>query len=60
MKFQKGQVPWKDILTSVPMWSIVATHCGNCWGFCMLLTEMPTYMASILHFDASKVRLPVS
>ncbi|XP_023322826.1 putative inorganic phosphate cotransporter isoform X3 [Eurytemora carolleeae] len=44
-------VPWKSILTSVPVWALVVTHMAQNWGFYTLLTELPTYMKNILHFD---------
>ncbi|XP_035211568.1 putative inorganic phosphate cotransporter isoform X1 [Stegodyphus dumicola] len=47
-------IPWKSILTSVPVWALVLTHFGQNWGFYTLLTEMPTYLSNILHFDLKK------
>ncbi|XP_069121261.1 sialin-like isoform X2 [Argopecten irradians] len=44
-------MPWKAMLTSLPVWAIlVANFCGN-YGAYMLLTQMPTYMKEVLHFD---------
>lgn len=45
-----------SILTSVPFWALAIAHCGQNWGFWMLLTELPTYMASILKFNFKEVR----
>lgn len=47
---QKLAIPWKSILTSVPVWALILTHFGQNWGFYTLLTEMPTYLSAILHF----------
>ncbi|XP_033732524.1 sialin-like [Pecten maximus] len=48
---KKHPIPWKAMLTSLPVWSIlVANFCGN-YGAYMLLTQMPTYMKEVLHFD---------
>ncbi|XP_060068011.1 sialin-like [Ylistrum balloti] len=48
---KKHLIPWKAMLTSLPVWSIlVANFCGN-YGAYMLLTQMPTYMKEVLHFD---------
>ncbi len=44
-------VPWKSILTSAPLWGLILTQCGQSWAFYTLLTELPTYMARILHFN---------
>ncbi|XP_012254703.2 putative inorganic phosphate cotransporter [Athalia rosae] len=43
--------PWKAILTSQPMWALAVVHCAQTWGFWMLLSEIPTYLHSILDFD---------
>uniref|UniRef100_A0A6A7G436 Sialin-like n=1 Tax=Hirondellea gigas TaxID=1518452 RepID=A0A6A7G436_9CRUS len=44
-------VPWRSILSSPAFLSLVLTHaCAN-WGFYCLLTEMPSYLGHVLHFD---------
>ena len=48
----KGRpIPYKAIFTSVPFYAILIAHCCQNWGFYTLLTELPTYMNKILHFD---------
>ncbi|GIY75448.1 hypothetical protein CEXT_252182 [Caerostris extrusa] len=47
-------VPWKAILSSSYVWALVITHFGQNWGFYTLLTELPTYLATILHFDLKR------
>lgn len=49
--WEKSPTPWKSILTSSFVWALVLTHFGQNWGFYTLLTELPTYLASILHFN---------
>ncbi|XP_055943182.1 sialin-like [Argiope bruennichi] len=44
-------IPWKSILTSVPVWILMITHFGQNWGFYIFLTELPSYLSSILHFN---------
>lgn len=44
-------VPWKSILTSPPMWGLIVTQCGQSWAFYTQLTEIPTYMSRILHYN---------
>ncbi|XP_060664276.1 sialin [Drosophila nasuta] len=44
-------IPWSSLLTSVPLWAILLTQCGQSWAFYTQLTELPTYMSNILHFD---------
>ncbi|XP_066137490.1 putative inorganic phosphate cotransporter isoform X2 [Euwallacea fornicatus] len=46
----KGSVPWLKMFTCLPLWAILVTQCGNSWAFYTILTELPTYMAQILHF----------
>ncbi|XP_062135984.1 putative inorganic phosphate cotransporter isoform X2 [Drosophila sulfurigaster albostrigata] len=48
---QSLAIPWKDIFTSGAFYGLLAAHCGFTWGFYTLLTEMPTYMSSVLKLD---------
>ncbi|KAF5308047.1 hypothetical protein FQR65_LT06422 [Abscondita terminalis] len=43
--------PWKRIVTSLPVWSILISSCGQVWGFSTLLTNIPRYSAKILGYD---------
>lgn len=45
------EIPWSSIFTSLPLWAILITQCGQSWAFYTQLTELPTYMSNILHFD---------
>ncbi|XP_014223623.1 sialin [Trichogramma pretiosum] len=51
---ENDSVPWLSIFTSLPMWAIAITQCGQAWAFYTLLNELPTYMDRILHFDVQK------
>lgn len=44
-------VPWKSILTSVPVWALIITDCGNCWGLVTLGSNGPAYMKYMLGVD---------
>eukprot|EP00090_Calanus_glacialis_P040476 TRINITY_DN7059_c0_g1_i1.p1 TRINITY_DN7059_c0_g1~~TRINITY_DN7059_c0_g1_i1.p1 ORF type:complete len:505 (-),score=159.42 TRINITY_DN7059_c0_g1_i1:141-1655(-) len=44
-------VPWLAIVTSGPVWALLITHVAQNFGFYTLLTELPTYMARVLHFN---------
>ncbi|XP_054719610.1 sialin-like [Uloborus diversus] len=48
---KKPKTPWRSIFTSLPMWAVVVAHFGHNFGFLILLTELPSYLSSILHFD---------
>ncbi|KAJ8303700.1 hypothetical protein KUTeg_018751 [Tegillarca granosa] len=51
--------PWKAMFSSGAMWAIlIANACGN-YGAYMLLTQMPSYMKEVLHFDIKSVRMVV-
>ena len=52
---KKPKIPLKAIFTSVPFYAILIAHCCQNWGFYTLLTEMPTYLKNILHFDIKTV-----
>ncbi|PNF31193.1 putative inorganic phosphate cotransporter [Cryptotermes secundus] len=47
-------IPWKSILTCVPLWAILVTQCGMSWIFYTQLTELPTYMKNVLQFDITQ------
>ncbi|XP_039977283.1 sialin isoform X2 [Xiphias gladius] len=44
-------VPMLPMLLSVPLWAIIITQMCSNWSYYTLLTSLPTYMDSILHFD---------
>uniref|UniRef100_A0A1A8S1D5 Solute carrier family 17 (Sodium phosphate), member 3 n=2 Tax=Nothobranchius rachovii TaxID=451742 RepID=A0A1A8S1D5_9TELE len=44
-------VPLLSMVLSVPLWAIIITQMCFNWTFYTLLTSLPTYMNSILHFD---------
>ncbi|CAG9767284.1 unnamed protein product [Ceutorhynchus assimilis] len=43
--------PWKSIWTSLPVWAILISHCGQNWGFWTLMTEIPNYMGHVMSFN---------
>lgn len=53
---QEAKTPWKAIFTSVPVWAVVVAHCGQNWGFWMIITEISIYMSAVLKFDLAEVR----
>ncbi|RXG59800.1 putative inorganic phosphate cotransporter [Armadillidium vulgare] len=46
---QKIPVPWSSILCSKYLWATVIAHTGQNFGYFILLSELPTYFANILH-----------
>jgi len=53
---QPLSTPWIAIFTSLPMWAIIVAHAGNNFGHWVLLTQIPTYMKSILQHEIKEVR----
>ncbi|XP_001950194.2 putative inorganic phosphate cotransporter [Acyrthosiphon pisum] len=44
-------VPWRSILRSAPFWAILVAHMGQNYGYETLMTELPTFMKQVLHFN---------
>jgi hypothetical protein len=38
-------------------WAVGAANVGHAWGFYTLLTELPSYMDNILHFNMKQVKI---
>ncbi|XP_017753622.1 PREDICTED: putative inorganic phosphate cotransporter [Eufriesea mexicana] len=51
---QKLSTPWAKILTSGPMWALMATQSAHTWGFWLLLTKIPSYFTSVFHSKIQK------
>lgn len=45
------KVPWKKIVTSLPVWAIVVSNVTSDWGAYTLLTNLPTYLNDVLKLD---------
>ncbi|XP_058791429.1 putative inorganic phosphate cotransporter isoform X2 [Phymastichus coffea] len=43
-------VPWRHLLTSMPLWALISVQVGHDWGFYTIATDLPKYMSSVLHF----------
>ncbi|XP_053378553.1 sialin-like [Mercenaria mercenaria] len=46
--------PWSTIFTSLPVWAIIVTNTCAEWGTTTFLTNIPSYMKDVLHFDIQK------
>ncbi|XP_072532356.1 sialin [Salminus brasiliensis] len=44
-------VPLLPMLLSIPLWAIIITQMCSNWSYYTLLTSLPTYMDTVLHFD---------
>ena len=50
---KRGAVPWRALLTSVPLWGCVLGHTASNWGNYTLNQQLPTYLANVLRFSLS-------
>jgi ACS family sodium-dependent inorganic phosphate cotransporter-like MFS transporter 5 len=46
-------VPWRALLTSLPVWGCVLGHAASNWGNYTLNQQLPTYLANVLRFSLS-------
>ena len=54
---RKILVPWWSMLTSPRLWIVaIAKLCGS-WGNLVLMSKLPAYLQSVLHFPIEKVRI---
>jgi len=53
------KVPWLRIARSLPVWAVCIAHFTNNWGYYTLLTCLPMYLKSIMHFDMKSVSITV-
>ncbi|XP_043464844.1 putative inorganic phosphate cotransporter isoform X4 [Leptopilina heterotoma] len=44
-------VPWKHLLTSVPVWALIAAQIGHDWGFFTMVTDLPKYMSDVMKYS---------
>ena len=50
---RKLVTPWREILTSVPVWAIVLGHAASNWGNYTLNQQLPTYLSNVLRYSLS-------
>lgn len=51
----QGSVPWKSILTSPPVWGIIAGGFASDWGLYVLLICVPLFLLEVLHYEVAEV-----
>ncbi|XP_063243532.1 sialin-like [Bacillus rossius redtenbacheri] len=49
------KLPWKQILTSPPVWAYIVMGLPSQWMSSTLSTFTPTYMRNILHFNTAEI-----
>ena len=40
---------------SLPVWAVIIAHFAENWGFYTLLTELPTFLNQVMHYDLYQV-----
>ncbi|XP_067000939.2 sialin isoform X2 [Anabrus simplex] len=53
-KTKQAAVPWRKILTSPPVWAGILMQTGSAWVLYTLLSDLPTYLKNVLHYDIQK------
>ncbi|KAF7287839.1 hypothetical protein GWI33_000192 [Rhynchophorus ferrugineus] len=48
------KTPWRGILGSLPVWALLAAQTGNNYCFWTLVTQIPTYMNYVMHYNIKK------
>lgn len=48
---ERKNIPWRAILTSVPVWALVTAQIGHDWGFFTMVTDLPKYMSDVLKYN---------
>ncbi|XP_068746722.1 vesicular glutamate transporter 1-like [Montipora capricornis] len=51
----KGSVPWKSILSSLPVWGIIVAAFASDWGLYVLLICVPLFLLEVLHYEVAEV-----
>lgn len=46
-----SNVPWESIGRSLPMWAILVTSISYNWIFYTFITDLPNYLANVLHYN---------
>ncbi|RZB39928.1 MFS 1 domain containing protein [Asbolus verrucosus] len=50
-RVEKGNIPWRKIVTSKPVWAIAIANSCSAFTFYVVLNQLPTYMKQILNFN---------
>ncbi|KAH7435220.1 hypothetical protein KP509_06G055000 [Ceratopteris richardii] len=48
------EIPWKLLLSKVPVWALIVCHFCHNYGTFILLTWMPTYYCQVLKFNLTE------
>ncbi|XP_030377865.1 putative inorganic phosphate cotransporter isoform X2 [Scaptodrosophila lebanonensis] len=51
LKKEKPPIPWKPMLLSMVMLSVLISQLGHDWGYYVMITCLPKYMSDVLQFS---------
>ncbi|KAH8417615.1 hypothetical protein KR222_002817 [Zaprionus bogoriensis] len=54
-KSQHVNIPWKCLLTSMPVYAFVLTHVFHNYGFLVLAQNLPRFMREAMRFDMQQI-----
>jgi len=43
------------VCTAAPVWGLIIVQIGHDWGLFTIITDLPKYMKSVLHFSVVQV-----
>lgn len=46
----KIEHPWKEIVTSKPVYAIIFAHCAENWGIYTMLIQLPSFLSGMILF----------
>lgn len=46
--------PFKEILTSIPVWAIIISQSGIDFSFYVMTTDLPKYMSDVMRFNVEQ------
>uniref|UniRef100_F1KWA8 Transporter n=1 Tax=Ascaris suum TaxID=6253 RepID=F1KWA8_ASCSU len=52
---KKRRIPWRPILTSLPVWAVYCGQFAGDWGAYMMMTTLPLFMNDVLGFDLTSL-----
>jgi ACS family sodium-dependent inorganic phosphate cotransporter len=57
LKKKFGEIPWKEILTSKPVYAIVFAQISNFVATMIILTQLPSYLDQIFQYNMKQIGL---
>nr|XP_018897004.1 PREDICTED: putative inorganic phosphate cotransporter isoform X2 [Bemisia tabaci] len=49
-----GPIPWREMMKSKPLWSLIIAEFGHSWAVFVILSDLPKYMNDVIHFTIAE------